>query len=188
MTSIWYEILPVTLESNQVVKLHRREDGETQTWLVSPQQGMHPNNVVLEGLVEFFGDVFEPEASIIHSTSWRYCKQSEHLILTYLIVLPQRPWIRCWAARGRIAMQHVGVVEQVHGDNLHPPEKIELDNLLAHALDHLALLSYYDASIKAVLEAGWLDVLQTRQSQPAGYWRHTDIYDISGNRGYEQGI
>jgi hypothetical protein len=34
MTAIWYEILPVTLESDHVVLLRRREDGEAQSWQV----------------------------------------------------------------------------------------------------------------------------------------------------------
>lgn len=169
MISVLYEILPVTLESNYVVMLRRCEDGETRSWLVAPQPGMHPNEAVLEGLARFFGDVFEPDASIVHSTSWRYCNRTESIILTYLVVLPLRAWMGCWAASGRITTQRVETVEQAQGDHLHPPEWIEVDHLLAHALDHLALLSCSDESIKAVLESGWLGVLQTRLPKPAGY-------------------
>jgi hypothetical protein len=39
MTSIWYEILPVTLELNHVVMLRRREDGDAPSWLVKHQSG-----------------------------------------------------------------------------------------------------------------------------------------------------
>jgi len=42
-----------------------------------------------------------------------------------------------------------------------------MNNILAHALDHLALLKCADASINAVLEAGWLLVLETRLPKPA---------------------
>lgn len=169
MTSIWYEILPVTLELNQVVMLRRREDGASPSWLVKHQSGMHPNDAVIEHLKLFFGDLFEPQASIVHSTSWRYCQRTERLIVTYLVVLPQQTWICCWAASDRIIAQRVGKIEQAHGDNLHPPERIEVSNILAHALDHLALLSCYDESIKAGLESGWLEMLEIRLPRPAGF-------------------
>jgi uncharacterized protein YndB with AHSA1/START domain len=126
-------------------------------------------DAVIESLVRFFGSAFEPAASIVHSTSWRYCIQTGRIILTFLVVLPQRSWMRCWTTSGRIITQRLGKVEQAHGDNLHPPDRIELDNLLAHALDHLALLHSYDESIMAVLESAWLKVLQKRQPKPAGY-------------------
>jgi hypothetical protein len=169
MTSICYEILPITIESHHISLLRRPEDGETSSWLISPQPGISPNDAVLESLERFFGSAFEPAASIVHSTSWRYCKQTEHIILTFLVVLPQCNWIRCWTTSGRIITRRLGKVEQVHGDNLRPPDRIELDNTLAHALDHLALLHSYDESIKAVLESAWLEVLQKRHPKPAGY-------------------
>jgi hypothetical protein len=169
MTSIWYEILPVTLELNHVVTLRRREDGEAPSWLVKHRSGMHPNDAVIEELKLFFGELFEPQASIVHSTSWRYCQRTERLILTYLVVLPQHTWMCCWAASNRVVAQRVERIEQAQGDNLHPPERIEVSNILAHALDHLALLNCYDESIKAVLESGWLETLASRLPKPAGY-------------------
>jgi hypothetical protein len=169
MTSICYEILPITLESHHVVMLLRPEDKEASSWLISPQPGISPNDAVIESLVHFFGSDFEPAASIVHSTSWRYCKQTGHVILTFLVVLPQRNWMRCWNTSGRIITYRLRKVEQARGDNLRPPDRIKLDNILAHALDHLALLHSYDESIKAVLESAWLKVLQKRQPKPAGY-------------------
>jgi len=171
MTSIWYEILPVTLELDHIVVLRRREDGAAP-WLVMHQNGMHPNDAVIEHLKLFFENLFEPQTSIVHSTSWRYCQQTERLILTYLVVLPQHIWMNCWASSDRMIAQRVGRIEQAQGDNLHPPEKIEASNILAHALDHLALLHCYDESIKAVLEVGWLEALATRFPKPAGYLAH----------------
>ena len=50
MTSLWYEILPVTLESDQVVWLRRREDGEAHPWRIAHQAGLHPNDAVLAHL------------------------------------------------------------------------------------------------------------------------------------------
>jgi len=173
MTSISYEILPVTLESDHVVLLRRREDGEAQAWHVLHQAGRHPNDTVLESVERFFGDLFEPDVSIVHSTSWRYCYRTDRIILTYLVVLPQRTWSCCRAASNRMVVQQLGKGEQVRGDNLLPPKRVEMNNILAHALDHLALLRCSDASINAVLESGWLQVLETRLPQPAGYLART---------------
>ena len=92
MLSLWYEILPVTLESDQVVWLRRREDGEALPWRIAHQAGLHPNDAVLEHVGRLFSEGFKPEASIIHSTSWRYCHRTERLLLTYLVVVPQRTW------------------------------------------------------------------------------------------------
>ena len=65
--------------------------------------------------------------------------------------------------------QQVGKGEAVRGDHLQPPGSIALDHILAHALDHLALLKGSDTRINAVLEPGWVPVLETRLPKPAGY-------------------
>jgi hypothetical protein len=172
MTSLWYEILPVTLELDQVVWLRRREDGETHPWRIAHQAGMHPNDAVLEHVERLFGERFEPEASIIHSTSWRYCHRTERLLLTYLVVVPQRTWECCEVERARIVAEPVEMGEPVRGDHLHPPSRIEMNNVLAHTLDHLAWLKRFDERIMAVLESGWGEVLETRLPTPAGYVSH----------------
>ena len=173
MTSTWYEILPVTLESDHVVWLRRCEEGEAHTWCVAHQAGLHPNDTVLEHVERFFGEVFEPEASIIHSTSWRYCYRTDRIILTYLVVLPQCAWECCRTERDGMVAQRVGKGEQARGDHLHPPSRIEMNSVLAHALDHLAWLKCSDERIKAVLESEWGEVLETRLPKPAGYVSQT---------------
>jgi hypothetical protein len=92
----------------------------------------------------------------------------ERLILTYLVVLPHRTWMHRWAADGRICIEHIGAIEKVQGNNLFPPGRMERDDVLAHALDHLALLSRDDSSIHAVLAPEWMDVLDMRLPRPAG--------------------
>jgi hypothetical protein len=169
MTSIWYEILPVTLEADQAVVLRRREDGAAHPWQVLHQAARHPSATVLEHVARCFGTLFEPDESIVHSTSWRYCAHSERLILTYLVVLPQRTWRSCRQAKNFLVALPVGEVEQARGDHLQPPEHMDMDHILAHALDHLALLQSCDASINAVLEIGWSRVLERRLPRPAGY-------------------
>jgi hypothetical protein len=163
------EILPVTLEANQVALLRRPFETQAASWLVPHQPGMHPNETVLQHVTAFFGELFEPEASIVHSTSWRYDRQRGQLILTYLVVLPQRAWMSHWAAAGRIYMERIGAIEKVQGDNLFPPQHMQRDAVLAHALDHLALLSRDDRGIQAVLAPEWMGILQMRLPQPAGF-------------------
>jgi deazaflavin-dependent oxidoreductase (nitroreductase family) len=72
-----------------------------------------------------------------------------------LVVLPQRAWSDNRVARDRMMARRLGKVEQARGDHLSPPERIEVNNVLAHALDHLAMLSTSDERIIAVLESGW---------------------------------
>lgn len=162
------EILPVTLEAGQVVFLHRPIDGPRSSWLVPYHAGIHPNDTVLLHLAAFLDKVFEPETYIVHSTSWRYDRRMEQLILTYLVVLPQRPWIRQWASTGCIHLECIGTIQKVQGDNLYPPENMKVGEVLAHALDHLALLSRDDRNIQTVLVSEWMDVLQPRLPKPAG--------------------
>jgi len=162
------EILPVTLESNHVLFLQCPTESQDNSWLVPHQSGMHPSHTVLQHLIAFFGDTFEPDTFIVHSTSWRYDCQIERLILTYLVVLPYRAWMHRWAAAGCISIKRIGAIEKVQGNNLFPPDRMERDDVLAHALDHLALLSRDDKSIQAVLEPEWMDLLQTRLPRPAG--------------------
>ena len=169
MTSLWYEILPVTLESDQVVWLRRREDGEAHPWHIAHQAGLHPNDALLAHVERLFGEQFKPEASIIHSTSWRYCQRPERFLLTYFVVVPRRTWERCQDVRARMAASPVERGEAVRGDHLQPPERIEMNNVFAHALDHLAWLNCFDERIMAVLESAWGEVLETRRTQPAGY-------------------
>lgn len=169
MTSIWCEILPVTLEAGQVVWLCRRAEGEAHPWRIAHQAGRHPNDVVLAHVERCFGEGFEPEASILHSTSWRCGPRTDRLLLTYLVVFPQGVWVFCRARMEEMVAEPVGKGEPVRGDHLHPPGRMEMNSILAHALDHLAWLKGSDERIKAVLEAGWGEVLERRPPKPAGY-------------------
>jgi len=167
-TGMICEMLLVTLESNHALFLHLSTERQEPSWLVPHQSSMHHNDTVLQHLVAFYGEAFEPNTSIVHSTSWRYNCQKERLILTYLVVLPYRAWMHRWAAEGRISIERTGAIEKVQGNNLFPPDRMERDDVLAHVLDHLALLSRDDRSIQAVLAPEWMDVLRTRLPRPAG--------------------
>jgi hypothetical protein len=170
MASIWYEVFPVMIDEDHVISLQQQEHEHTPgLWLIPHQIGVHPNDTVLAHLAAFFGEVFEARKSIIHSTSWRYEDRSDRLLLTYLAVLPSGAWVHQWAAAGRISLRRTGTLKIVAGDHLSPPEKIEREHALAHALDHLASLSTYDQAIQSVLEPGWFALLRPRHPKSAGY-------------------
>jgi len=87
--------------------------------------------------------------------------------------------MRQWEAAERLHVERIGDISKVYGDNLSPPLSLERDAVLAHALDHLALLSRDDMRIQAVLMPEWMDVLQLRLPKPAGLFVgscYSDLY------------
>jgi hypothetical protein len=91
------------------------------------------------------------------------------VLLAIKVVLPHRAWMNYWAATGRIHIERIGAIEKVQRDNLFPPQHMQRDDVLAHALDHLALLSSDDRGIQAVLAPEWRSIFQTRLPKPAGF-------------------
>src|SRR2546421_10525347 len=102
MTIIWYEVLPVTLISEQVVLIRHHQEKKISPWMIQNLPNIHPNDIVVNHLVNFFGNIFDPDQTIVHSTSWRYQDERDRLLLTYLAVLPQGNWVKRWVAAGRI--------------------------------------------------------------------------------------
>src|SRR5690349_17881746 len=125
MTSIWYEVFPVTLISKQAVLIRQQQEQHLAPWMIPNRPDIHPNQIVIHHLLTFFGDVFDPGHTIVHSTSWRYEQQHDRLLLTYLAVLPQRSWVDRSIAAQSIDSEPIGVVETQYGDPLFPPGQIE---------------------------------------------------------------
>src|SRR6266849_5595248 len=138
MTFICYEVFPVTLASQHAVLIRQHQEQKFPAWMIPTLPNRHPNDIVVRHLVSFFGDSFDSCHMIVHSTSWRYEPECDRLLLTYIAVLPQGPWLNQWHA------------------------------VLAHALDHLASLSAYDLAIRAILEPEWREILRWRSPKPAG--------------------
>ena len=168
MTSIWYEVFPVTLVSQQVALIRHHREQNLSPWVIPNLPNIHPNEIVVNHLVTFFGDIFDPAQTIVHSTSWRYEHEDDQLLLTYLAVLPQGCWLDQLIADQRISVEPVDALETRYGDHLFPPVQLEQCYVLAHALDHLASLSTYDAAIQTVLEPEWREVLRVRMPKSAG--------------------
>src|SRR5256714_9125166 len=89
MTSIWYEVFPVTLVSKQVALIRHHREENFSPWMIPNLPNIHPNEIVVNHLATVVDDIFDPGQTIVHSTSWRYDNEDEHVILTYLAVLPQ---------------------------------------------------------------------------------------------------
>jgi hypothetical protein len=168
MTSIWYEVFPVTLVSKQVALIRHHREENFSPWMIANLPNIHPNEIVVNHLATVFEDRFDRGRTIVHSTSWRYENQDDHVILTYLAVLPQGHWIDQMVMARRIYPESIGALETQYGDNLFAPFELDRRNVLAHALDHLASLSTYDPAIQAVLEPEWGEVLRPRSPKSAG--------------------
>ncbi len=168
MTSILYEVFPVTLVSKQVALIRHHQEENFSPWMIPNLPNTHPNEIVVNHLVSFFDDIFDLAHTIVHSTSWRYENEDDHVILTYLAVLPQGRWLDQLVKAQRIYIELIGKLETHYGDQLFPPLQLDRCNVLAHALDHLASLSTYDHAIQEVLEPEWREVLRPRLPKSAG--------------------
>ncbi len=169
MTAIWYEVLPVTLLSRHPMLIRPCQEKDISPWMIPNLPNIHPNALVINSISTFFGDIFDPDQTIVHSTSWRYEDRSDRLLLTYLAVLPSGNWLDRWLATNRIYIEPINKMEIQCGDHLFPPSQIGHSSVVAHALDHLASLNTYDPAIQAALEPAWQALLHIRAPKPAGY-------------------
>jgi hypothetical protein len=158
----------VTLVSKQVALIRHPGEQNISPWMIPNLPNIHPNEIVVNHLASALDDLFDPGQTIVHSTSWRYENEDDHVILTYLAVLPQGLWLDELVAAQRIDVESIGALETQYGDHLFAPLQLERRNVLAHALDHLASLSTYDPAIQAVLEPEWGEVLRPRLPKSAG--------------------
>jgi len=175
---LWCEILPITLQAGQIMYIQRGQDTAT-AWHEPYNSGAHPSDVVRASVEAFFGTLLDPRASVIHSTAWRYeysGAASGRVILTYLAVLPSM-YCTLSCPAGQLSVQPVGSVVVARSGTLGPPEWMALQHILAHALDHLALLLETDFAIWRALGPQWRAALTQRQRQPAGELRLAHAMD-----------
>jgi len=78
-----------------------------------------------------------------------------------------------------LTIKPIGEAVVQMGDHLFPPEQIEFQHVLAHALDHLASLNTYDQQIQNALETGWQEILRGRLPRPAGCLQRTPVREIA---------
>jgi hypothetical protein len=166
------EILPITLHAGQIMYIQRGQDTGA-AWQEPYDPGAHPSVIVRASVEAVIGTMLDPRASVVHSTAWRYENSSTaggRLILTYLAVLPSICYAPSHLA-GQLILQPVGAVGVARSETLGPPERVTLQHILAHALDHLTLLLETDYAIWRALGPQWRAALAQRQRRPAGELR-----------------
>ncbi|NTU82368.1 MAG: hypothetical protein HGA45_23840 [Chloroflexales bacterium] len=174
-TPVWCEILPITLRAQRVCHLRCRQNATSTAWQEPQIPGTHPSSLVRTRVEAVFGTRLTPRRSVIHSTAWRYepgASADGRLVLTYLVVLP--PWSARKASdrAGQWNLEPVATVPPARSAPLAPPEHIALAHVLAHALDHLALLLETDPAIARALGHPWRQALADRACRPAGERPH----------------
>ena len=98
------------------------------------------------------------DATMLHSTSWRH--SGNEVILTYIVVVnPDSSTPPSWETK---AVEHV---EIARGSALTPPPVIATDQVLEHALRHLAWLVGED-EVMGKLLTGWAKPLEGYIPEP----------------------
>ena len=179
MTHIWYEVFPITLVDKHAMLLQDAAYPHISPWMLPHQPNIHPNTVVIDYLNTILGKLVCNEKTIVHSTSWRYDASHDWMVLTYLAILPQSNLQGYLQPAREITLEPIGEIVAQYGDQLFPPEQIERQHVLAHALDHLASLNTYDPIIQATLEKDWWEILLTRQPKPAGCLQRSPVLSIA---------
>jgi len=153
----WLEILPVLCRPSGLSWLRPRG---CESWRVPAAAGSI-RETVLRRLAER-----RLRALLVHSTSWRQEAGEGAVVLTHLAVvrpptgavdgLEERPVVRRPLARGTAIC---------------PPPQVEIEQVLEHALRHLAWLALDDRGVGAALDAPWLGALHRYRPEPVRVFR-----------------
>jgi hypothetical protein len=138
--SLLVEILPVALSGGAIRSL--RPPGAA-SWQVAFPSGADPGPVVIAALSS---RGLRP--SVVHSTSWRH--EGGRLVLTYVAVLDAEPPSVAGLVGGPVAPG-----APARGGATTPPASLHIDQVLHHALRHLAWLQRDDPAVAAELDPAW---------------------------------
>lgn len=144
------ELLVVTHEGSGIVALRPIHAPSLQLgW----RPGVPADAVLREALARYgLG------ARVLHSTSWRH--DGEHVVLTYLAVVDRPAELNA-----NLAPVPVGRADLARGEATAAPTSIAIDQVLEHALRHLAWLLGDDPAIRAELP-DWAEALSSYQPEP----------------------
>jgi len=144
------EVLPLVLRDGRVLRC--LSDG-LASWQAAFAGASHP------------GDVARAELErrglspiVVHSTSWRM--ELGRLVLSYVAVVADPGYE---AEFGEAQVEPDGLARGTATD---APANIDLDDVLEHALRHLAWLVQDDAAVRDALSAGWLEALRPYGPEP----------------------
>ena len=149
--SLLVEILPVVLSAGSIQSL--RPPGAA-SWQVGFAPGADPGPIVAAALAS---RGLRP--SVVHSTSWRH--EDGRLVLTYIAVLAAGPP----PAAGLVA-RPASPGAPARGGPTTPPVILDVDQVLNHALRHLAWLQRDDPAVAAELDQAWASALAGHRPAP----------------------
>jgi hypothetical protein len=145
------EILPVTIAGGPIHSLRPRH---AASWQLACPPGADPGPVVVEAL-----RARGLRPSVVHSTSWRH--QEGRLVLTYLAVLATPATPGGWLVASPVRPQPLA-----RGGALTAPTSLDVDQVLHHALRHLAWLQREDPGIAMTLDPAWTAPLGLYAPEP----------------------
>jgi hypothetical protein len=143
------EVLPIALVDGELVSLRPQHAG---SFIIAWPAGSKPEEVAAKAL-----NGLSLRPTVLHSTSWRHA--GPEVVLTYLAVVSLDSVPESWL---KTAIERTDVAR---GDTTAPPAVIGVDQVLEHALRHLAWLVKDDNEIAAALP-GWLTVLDGYVPEP----------------------
>jgi predicted ATPase/DNA-binding CsgD family transcriptional regulator len=153
------EILPFFLSEGRVHRLHPTDSG---SWQVGLDPSIHPGDVARDTCARF-----KDPPITLHSTSWRF--EGERLVLTYAAVM-REPKGRPRGFRAVLVKQS----ELARSTAVKAPEAIQVEEVVEHALRHLAWLVRHDPTIRDALGTGWQVPLAAYRPEPFS------AFDLSG--------
>jgi hypothetical protein len=144
------EILPVALDRGAIVSL---KPDCADSFIVGWPAGAKPEVVAAQAL-----QMLGLTPIVLHSTSWRH--SGAEVVLTYLAVVSLGAVLPdSWETS---PVRHA---ELARGDTTAPPPVIGIEQVVEHALRHLAWLSKEDEVIGKALP-GWRSVLEDYVPEP----------------------
>jgi hypothetical protein len=95
------------------------------------------------------------DAIVVHSTSWRW---DEGVVLTYIALMSR--------IDGRLDRSPIVRVHLAHAAATDPPAEVDLDEVVEHALRHMAWLIRDDRAVAEALSAEWRAALAQYEPEP----------------------
>ena len=121
-------------------------------WLLELGATEHPVEVVDRIVRDVVGDPL-----LVHSTSWR--RDREAVILSFVVVIDER-------LVGDTASRPVARADLARSEATAAPRDIASDQVVEHALRHLAWLAEDDPVVREELSVGWKAALATYVPEP----------------------
>ena len=144
------EVVPLVLRDGRIL---RCLSDDLASWQAAFDAARHPGDVARAEL-----ERRELSPIVVHSTSWRM--EGERLVLSYVAVVADP------GSDAGFGEAHVRPHNLVRGTAIAAPAAIRLEEVVEHALRHLAWLVRDDAAVRNALGGGWLEALRPYGPEP----------------------